>query len=69
MEQNNEQNPSMNWNKGEKSGMLPLERLKLHNIWLAQQHLDCKKPSTKPETIVEGIDNKWDNDFQGFVKF
>ena len=69
MENKYEQITSTKWNKGEHSDMLPLERLKIHNLWLEKNHADCKKTSTKPETPVQGIDNKFDNDFQGFIKF
>lgn len=69
MEKKYKQVSSTNWNKGEDSGMLPLERLKIHNLWLELNHKECKATSTKETEVTEGIDNKWDNDLQGFVKF
>lgn len=69
MENKYEQITSTKWNKGEDSGMLPLDRLKIHNLWLEKNHLDCKKPPKKETEVTEGIDNKWGSEFQGFIKF
>ena len=57
------------WNKGEHSGMLPLERLKIHNLWLEKNHNDCKPTSTETENPAVGFDYKPDTELQGFIKF
>jgi len=57
------------WNKGEHSGMLPLDRLRIHNLWLEKNHKDCKITSTEIENLPVGFDNKSCDELQGFIKF
>jgi hypothetical protein len=44
------------WNKGNESKMLPMDRIVMHNLWLQQMHDESRKQQeyvpTEPQQVV-----------------